>query len=41
MALTGTSEAGRDAVMVLPGIMGSELVDAESGRVLWCLGDAR
>ncbi|MEU2723161.1 esterase/lipase family protein [Streptomyces smyrnaeus] len=41
MGLTGTSEASRDAVMVLPGIMGSELVEAESGRVLWGLGDAR
>lgn len=27
----------RDAVMVLPGIMGSELVDVESGDVLWGL----
>lgn len=41
MGSTGTSEASRDAVMVLPGIMGSELVEAESGRVLWGLGDAR
>ncbi|MFB8273788.1 esterase/lipase family protein [Streptomyces sp. NPDC055955] len=41
MGPTGTSDASRDAVMVLPGIMGSELVDAESGRVLWGLGDAR
>ncbi|WP_306316940.1 MULTISPECIES: triacylglycerol lipase [unclassified Streptomyces] len=41
MGPTATSDASRDAVMVLPGIMGSELVDAESGRTLWGLGDAR
>ncbi|WP_051450917.1 esterase/lipase family protein [Actinospica robiniae] len=28
-----------DAVMVLPGIMGSELVEVETGRVLWGLAD--
>src|SRR5271163_1437216 len=27
----------RDAVIVIPGIMGSELVDAETGDVLWGL----
>jgi hypothetical protein len=31
---------GRDAVIVVPGIMGSELVDAASGRTLWGLADA-
>jgi pimeloyl-ACP methyl ester carboxylesterase len=30
-----------DAVVVLPGIMGSELVEAESGRVLWGIADPR
>ncbi|WP_327003458.1 hypothetical protein OHA72_51705 [Dactylosporangium sp. NBC_01737] len=35
-----TSSVGRDAVIVLPGIMGSELVDAGTGRVLWGLADA-
>jgi pimeloyl-ACP methyl ester carboxylesterase len=30
----------RDAVVVLPGLMGSELVDARSGRVLWGVADA-
>lgn len=30
----------RDAVVVLPGIMGSSLVEAESGDVLWGLDDA-
>ena len=29
--------ACRDAVIVIPGIMGSELVDAEAGEVLWGL----
>jgi pimeloyl-ACP methyl ester carboxylesterase len=29
----------RDAVVVLPGIMGSELVEADSGNVLWGLTD--
>lgn len=29
--------ASRDAVIVIPGIMGSELVDAEAGEVLWGL----
>lgn len=32
---------GHDAVIVLPGIMGSELVDAESGQTLWGLADLR
>src|SRR6478609_3900127 len=32
---------GDDAVIVLPGLMGSELVDAESGRVVWGLADPR
>jgi len=31
---------GRDAVIVLPGIMGSELVDVDAQRVLWGLADA-
>ena len=31
----------RDAVVVVPGIMGSELVEVESGRVLWGLADPR
>jgi hypothetical protein len=31
----------RDAVVVVPGIMGSELVDAETGRTLWGLADPR
>jgi hypothetical protein len=31
----------RDAVIVVPGIMGSELVEVESGRVLWGLADPR
>lgn len=30
-----------DAVIVLPGIMGSELIDNESGRTLWGLSDPR
>jgi pimeloyl-ACP methyl ester carboxylesterase len=33
--------AGHDAVIVLPGLMGSELVDVESGRVVWGLADPR
>ena len=36
-----TSPRSRDAVLVVPGIMGSELVDAESGRILWGLSDPR
>jgi len=37
-----TAELGsRDAVVVVPGIMGSELVDVTSGRVLWGLADPR
>ena len=36
---TTEPDAGRDAVVVLPGIMGSELVEADSGRVLWGLAD--
>jgi hypothetical protein len=31
--------APADAVIVIPGIMGSELVDAESGKALWGLSD--
>ncbi|MFF2127953.1 hypothetical protein ACFVW1_21630 [Streptomyces olivochromogenes] len=31
----------RDAVVVVPGIMGSELVDATTGRALWGLADPR
>ncbi|MEV6905852.1 hypothetical protein [Amycolatopsis sp. NPDC051071] len=31
----------RDAVIVIPGIMGSELVDTDSGDVLWGLSDPR
>ena len=34
-------DVGRDAVVVLPGIMGSELVEAQTGRVLWGLADPR
>jgi lecithin:cholesterol acyltransferase len=34
-----TSPRSRDAVVVVPGIMGSELEDAESGRVLWGLSN--
>lgn len=44
MALLGspvTDARSRDAVIVIPGIMGSELVDAASGRVLWGLADPR
>ncbi|GGS32069.1 hypothetical protein F2B00_06275 [Streptomyces parvus] len=41
MAPIGTSDVSRDAVIVLPGIMGSELVDTESGRVVWGLSDSR
>jgi hypothetical protein len=32
---------GGDAVIIVPGIMGSELVDAASGRPLWGLADPR
>ena len=32
-----TAPVCRDAVIVIPGIMGSELVDAETGDVLWGL----
>jgi hypothetical protein len=35
--MRATSPRSRDAVVVVPGIMGSELVDAESGDVLWGL----
>jgi Lecithin:cholesterol acyltransferase len=38
---SGGVARSRDAVVVVPGIMGSELVDAESGRVLWGLADPR
>jgi Lecithin:cholesterol acyltransferase len=31
----------RDAIVVIPGIMGSELVDTGTGRTLWGLNDAR
>jgi hypothetical protein len=31
----------RDAVIVLPGIMGTELVESATGRVLWGLADPR
>src|SRR5215212_6507238 len=31
----------RDAVVVLPGIMGSELVETATGRVLWGISDLR
>jgi hypothetical protein len=31
----------RDAVVVVPGIMGSELIDVATGRVLWGLKDPR
>ncbi|MEO3743874.1 hypothetical protein [Plantactinospora sp. B5E13] len=34
-------DVSRDAVIVVPGIMGSELVDADTGRVLWGLTDPR
>ena len=30
-----------DAVLIVPGIMGSELRDAESGKILWGLADPR
>jgi pimeloyl-ACP methyl ester carboxylesterase len=36
-----TAAIGDDAVIVLPGLMGSELVDTESGRTVWGLADAR
>jgi hypothetical protein len=36
----GSPRSG-DAVVVVPGIMGSELVEAGSGRVLWGLADPR
>jgi pimeloyl-ACP methyl ester carboxylesterase len=36
---TIASDLCRDAVVVLPGIMGSELVEAASGDVLWGLSD--
>lgn len=35
-----TADVTRDAVLVIPGIMGSELVDAGSGETLWGLADA-
>lgn len=31
----------RDAIVVIPGIMGSELVETATGRTLWGLNDAR
>ncbi|WP_203736625.1 lipase/acyltransferase domain-containing protein [Catellatospora chokoriensis] len=34
-------DPGPDAVMVLPGIMGTELVHAATGRVLWGISDPR
>lgn len=33
------SDVARDAVVVLPGIMGSELVDTVTGKTLWGLAD--
>ncbi|MFD1047175.1 hypothetical protein ACFQ1S_17285, partial [Kibdelosporangium lantanae] len=34
-ALRVRQEVSPDAVIVVPGVMGSELIDAQSGRVLW------
>lgn len=34
-------DVSRDAVVVLPGIMGSELVDGATGAVLWGMSDPR
>jgi pimeloyl-ACP methyl ester carboxylesterase len=31
---------GRDAVVIIPGVMGSELVETATGRTLWGLADA-
>lgn len=39
--LTPLADCSHDAVVVIPGIMGSELVDAESGATLWGLRDLR
>jgi len=37
--MTSVDPDGRDAVIILPGIMGSELVEAATGRTLWGLAD--
>lgn len=39
--VTVASDVSRDAIVIVPGIMGSELVDRVSGRVLWGLSDPR
>ena len=39
--MAAVAPRSRDAVVVVPGIMGSELVEAGSGRVLWGLADPR
>jgi hypothetical protein len=41
MSVPVVGRTSRDAVLVIPGIMGSELVDRETGRVLWGLADPR
>src|SRR5712691_7249259 len=41
MTSTDPSPPMRDAVVVVPGIMGSELIDETSGRLLWGLADPR
>jgi hypothetical protein len=37
MALKSETPRSRDAVIVVPGIMGTELLDADSGQMLWGL----
>jgi hypothetical protein len=41
MASTYKKPMVRDAVVVVPGIMGSELLDTTSGRILWGLANPR
>jgi lecithin:cholesterol acyltransferase len=41
MSVPVVERASRDAVLVIPGIMGSELVESDTGRVLWGLSDPR
>lgn len=36
-----TDDTSKDAVVILPGIMGSELIDSSSGEQLWGLSDPR
>jgi lecithin:cholesterol acyltransferase len=41
MSVPVAGRTSRDAVVVIPGIMGSELVVRDTGRVLWGLSDPR